>query len=110
MAGGEEMIGGMLGKLLQFSPQILDAAQQIYSGYSKRREDDGEAPVDLVRRVRALEAAGAEQSQLVAQVARQLSDVTCMLVSLEKKARRACAVATVASVISLISLGVAIFR
>jgi pantothenate kinase len=72
MGLGTFLGGEALKELLRLSPQIITAAQQVYTTVTRNKRQGSDADAAMIGRIGKLEAADIAQAELLEQMARQL--------------------------------------
>ena len=87
MGLGSLLGGEALKELVRLTPQIITAAQQVYSTVNRNRRQGNDPDLTLPSRLAMLEAADVAQSDLLEQMARQLQAQSNALESLAFRIR-----------------------
>jgi len=111
MGLGTFLGGEALKELLRLSPQIINAAQQVYTTVNKNRRQGSETDSALNGRISRLEAVDVAQAELLEQMAQQLQSQAKALESLASRIRSLTTLAAGSLVLStLIIAAVLIWR
>jgi hypothetical protein len=99
------MLGGAAVKeLLRLSPQILTAAEQVYSTVTRNRQAGAETGLSVLSRLNSLEAVDLAQAELLEQMAGQLKTLSLAMEQLTLNTKRLTILAGGAGALALLGI------